>query len=414
MTYPMVIVPVFNAQNCLEGTLNEIYKLGYLDWCIFIDDGSTDKTSEILKVWEPYIGRTFYIAKNGRKIGSIFNIMELMNLEGTLPKYTILSDGDTFFHNHSSTEALERALERAIKFMETNGYKATALKDVPLNDEGSPQNNTLLQKLQYWEYLSDRAIHVILGKKGFLRCICGAGGVYDSQVLLEALKYHSLRHDGDDMETTALIQKLGCKVGYFNEDLEARTQVPRTWKSLIKQRIRWTVGAIDTYIKERGFYGKRMIKHDRWSLQMIYETVKLITYAGWYVALFFYPVQVILIGYAGTYALSEALLLANPESKGERRKGTLMMIPTAGMIYVLDIIRIPIACAKSIWKEIIGWETRDKLYKAKCPNCNKITFYKKWLKKENGEHLKIINAADTLTCKNKKCLLLCHLTIPRS
>jgi len=242
-----------------------------------------------------------------------------------------------------------------------------------------------------------------LGKKGFMRCICGAGGIYDSQVLLEALKYHSLRHEGDDMETTALVQSLGHKVGYYNENLEARTRVPRTWRSLIKQRIRWTVGAIDTYIKERGFYGRYIIKHDRWSLQIIYETVKLISYAGWYVALFFYPVQILLIGYVGTYALSEAFLLANPESKGERLKGTLMMFPTAGMIYILDMMRIPAACAKSIWKEIIGWETRDKLYKTKCPNCNKITFYKKYLKLKNGEHTKITNA-ETIACKNRKCL----------
>lgn len=337
-----IIIPVYNGGKFLTDTLNHISQLEYLDICTFIDDASTDNTKDILSAWQPKLQGVYYIHRNGQKIGTIKKVLYLMGEAKTLPKYIVLTDADTYFYNHNSKEALHQA----VVYMEKNNLVAVGLMDVPFRD------GNLIQRLQYWEYLSDRAMHIFLSKKGKMRCIPGAGGIYKSEVLLEALKSHSLKHAGDDMETTALVQKLGYKVGYYNTDLEARTAVPHSFTKLVKQRIRWTVGAIETYIKERDFYATRLLQFNRHSLQIFYETLKLLTYIGWYWALYKHALFIALIGLLGTYGLALILALLNPESKGQRGRVMAWMIPTSLMIYLVDTIRLPVAYAQVIWNAV--------------------------------------------------------------
>lgn len=387
-----VLIPIYNEEDVIEETFAEIERLGYLDVCVFIDDASKDRTPEILRKWEHKLAGVYYMRKNGAKIGSVKKVLEEMEKQGNLPEYVVLSDADTFFYNHET----KRAFNNAIAFLEENGSKAIAIIDVPY------KNHSLLQRLQVWEYLSDRAMHNILSRKGYMRCICGAGGIYSSRCLLEALKQHSLRHAGDDMETTCLVQKLGYKVGYYNNDLEARTRVPNTWKRLFKQRIRWTLGAMETYLKEWRFYLKQVSKINRYSWQILYETLKLITYSGWYIALFFYPILTFLIGWVATYALSLAFLLVNPESKGQRVKAIIWMIPTSWMIYFTDVVRVPTAYIKCLVSQAIGWDKRKKFRLAKCPKCKTFTPYKEWswdVKTEEWTQLKI----SEIRCRNRGC-----------
>ena len=326
-----ILIPVYNGGKFLEATLNEIKQLGYLDICTFIDDASTDNTASILRSWQSQLANVYFMPKNGQKIGTIKKVLEHMKSHGTLPKYIILTDADTFFYNHNC----KVALQRAIVYLEQKHFAAVGLMDVPSN------NDNLLQTLQYWEYLSDRAMHTFLSRKGHMRCIPGAGGIYQSDILLQALQSHSLRHAGDDMETTALIQKLGYKVGYYNTDLQARTRVPHSLIGLVKQRIRWTVGAIETYIKERNFYFHRLLNLNRHSWQILYETLKLLTYVGWYWALYKHFIFIAIIGWFATFALSLFFVMVNPESKGQRIQATFWMIPTSFMIYLVDTIRLP-------------------------------------------------------------------------
>jgi len=333
-----IVIPVYNGADILEGTLREIEKLDYLDVCIFIDDASRDRTAEILREWEWRLAGVYYLKKNGQKIGAVKKVLEEMRRQSKLPKYIVLSDVDTFFFNHNS----KQALQDAIKFMEEKGWMAVGLMDIPY------KNYSFIQKCQYWEYLCDRAMHNILSRKGYMRCIPGAGGIYSSLCLLEALQHHSLRHAGDDMETTCLVQKLGYSVGYYNRDLEARTRVPYSWRGLIKQRIRWTVGAIETYIKEWRFYFKQVLSVNRYGWQVLYETLKLVTYVGWYWALFVRPVFTFIIGWIATFILTWGFTMVNPESKGQRLKATLWLIPTSWIIYLTDIVRLPIAYVKTI------------------------------------------------------------------
>ena len=328
----LIIIPVLNGENILGDTLEKIKELDYLDWCVFIDDCSTDNTLSILRSWESQLSGVYALEKNGQKIGSIKKVLNRLSEEGKLTEYVVLTDADTFIYNHNTKDAISRT----VGYMEQEGLEAVGLKDVPFGD-------SFIQRLQYWEYISDRAMHVFLSRKKHMRCIPGAGGVYKSKALLEVLESHSLRHAGDDMETTAIIQKLGYKVGYFSSDIEARTLVPRSFQKLAKQRIRWTIGAMETYIKERNFYFSMIFHGNRYGYQILYETLKLLTYAGWYYALVVNPVWNIAVGYGATFTMAFILFMITPESQGLRLRGSVWIVPTSLMIFIVDIVRLPVA-----------------------------------------------------------------------
>jgi len=378
-----IYVPVFNGEPYLDNMLGQIEAEGYLPEVKIIDDASTDRTPRILKRWQNSKGLVYESMEiNGQKIGSIKKILEKEDSDGVLPDYVVLHDGDSYIrvnsthhpplqsNGYNGNGKVIAALEKAIFFMQDVDWAGMGLKDVPLIDD----NSNLLEKLQFKEYIWDRTTHVWLGKKGRMRCVPGAGGIFKSRPLLDALRHHSLRHDGDDMETTVLLERDGHKVGYYSPyvikkygldpsefpEITIDTRVPHSFKSLVKQRIRWTTGAIETYFKEGGFHLEQMEfwspkKRSRLGAQAFYEIAKLITYPGWYLAVVEYPESVIPISIVATSVLNTLFTLANPEykeifngSKSKMAASTLInLLPLGAYSFVLDTVRIPGAYVKT-------------------------------------------------------------------
>lgn len=102
-----IIIPLYNKEKCIERTINSVLQQTYSDFeLIIVDDGSTDKSSEIVKAISDK--RIKYIYKQNGGVSSARNY----GLEHVSSDWVVFLDADdTFFPN-----ALENFKEATINF----------------------------------------------------------------------------------------------------------------------------------------------------------------------------------------------------------------------------------------------------------------------------------------------------------
>jgi glycosyltransferase involved in cell wall biosynthesis len=84
-----VIMPVFNEESTIEEIIDRVRKVNIDKQIIIVDDGSTDRTREILKKWKDENIRVIYHRRNQGKGSAIRTAIPY--IEG---KVTIIQDGD--------------------------------------------------------------------------------------------------------------------------------------------------------------------------------------------------------------------------------------------------------------------------------------------------------------------------------
>jgi cellulose synthase/poly-beta-1,6-N-acetylglucosamine synthase-like glycosyltransferase len=87
----------------------------------------------------------------------------------------------------------------------------------------------------------------------------GAGSCYKREVLIQIFFQHTGLRSGEDREITVVGFRRGYKVFYMKHVL-ALTRPPLTFRKLVKQRVRWNLGYLETFYKERFFYLEEMGK----------------------------------------------------------------------------------------------------------------------------------------------------------
>ncbi len=272
-----VVTPMYNrmkedGEKGLRKTIQHLEDLAQQGYNVYLaEDGSEDGSREELikyKIKNPNskINIILY-PENRQKVGAIEETVR------NLPKeieYVLLTDDDTRVLN-------PEGIEEVIEMLEAEGHAGAALKVVPAVVNKADFNNceTLKNKAKYhWaqglrilqdmDYSQGRVWYgyTTSEKAGVkpedskVRCIAGAGGIWNRNVLEEAFRYHSRRHNGDDMELTALVLKIdnGAHSVTYTDKVVFETETPKTYRDLLKQRIRWELGALETYTKEGKFY----------------------------------------------------------------------------------------------------------------------------------------------------------------
>lgn len=265
-----LIVPAYNEEEVIEDALDHLTELEpYFDEIYLMDDASTDFTHERI---EEYLQenetnvKVAYMRENGDKVGAIEEAVRHTDTDNV-----VLTDADTRLETPEQIEVAER-------HMEENSYGALAFKVVP---DDSPESliDSFWNRMQDFDYAMGRALaDYTTGEKLRLdpedknvRCIAGAGGMYDTQVLEEALEHHSGKHAGDDMETTGITQLLVDEdVDYFS-DVEFDTEVPKDYLTLKDQRKRWSKGSIQAFSEHPKEYLKEAASLSRYGQTVAYE-----------------------------------------------------------------------------------------------------------------------------------------------
>jgi cellulose synthase/poly-beta-1,6-N-acetylglucosamine synthase-like glycosyltransferase len=273
-----------DGEEGIQSTVDNLEGLAERGFNVYLaEDGSKDGSQEWLA---NYVQRAkskinlILRPENGQKVGAIRDAV------AALPKnieYVVLTDDDTKILN-------PEGLEKTIAMLEEQGHAGSALKVVPskvrkadfntghrIKDGLSYLRAKFLNVLQDVDYSQSRvwAAYTVSPKLGVdaksakIRCIAGAGGIWKRDILEKALQSHSGRHNGDDMELTAIIMDQGNSVTY-TDDVTFETETPKTYSQLLSQRKRWELGALETFAKENRFYLREMkdwlvgtIKHPR-------------------------------------------------------------------------------------------------------------------------------------------------------
>mgnify|MGYP001595922107 CR=1 FL=1 len=232
-----IIVPAYNEENTLKGTIYSLLNLNYPKdkiEIIVVDDGSKDKTLEIAKQFERKGVKVFTKANQGGK-GYALNF-GLTKCTGELVGCL---DADSFVRSD--------ALKKMIGYFDDERVMAVTPSIKVWKDKN------LLQKIQRVEYMMGvflrktfsylDSIHVTPGPFTIYRkWFFDKYGGYDSGNLTE------------DIEVALRIQRYGFRIENCM-DANVYTVGPRTLKTLQRQRNRWYVGFLENVLNYRDLFG---------------------------------------------------------------------------------------------------------------------------------------------------------------
>src|ERR1700731_1215097 len=93
--FPLVeiVLATYNGERWLDQMMRSLNEQDYINWCLIIrDDGSSDKTREILNAWKFHIGSRMRVLENEDNVNvGISKNFEIL-LRETSAQYVMLAD----------------------------------------------------------------------------------------------------------------------------------------------------------------------------------------------------------------------------------------------------------------------------------------------------------------------------------
>ncbi len=232
-----ICVPAYNEEKTLAKTIKSLLNLDYpknkLE-IIVVDDGSKDDTYKIAKKFEKY-GVKVFTKKNEGK-GTALNFA-LKHCKGEL--FGGL-DADSFVNSD--------ALKKMIGYFENPEIMAVT----PSLKVYQPKN--ILQKIQYIEYLFGVFLRKIFAFLGSIHVTPGPFTIY-RKYFFEKYGGYDENNPTEDIEIALRIQSKHYQIDN-SVDANVYTVAPKTFRSLLKQRIRWYLGFIDNVLNYKKLFGK--------------------------------------------------------------------------------------------------------------------------------------------------------------
>lgn len=240
--YPSVtvIVPCFNEEKTVSATVKSILNLSYPKeklFLILVDDGSVDGTLSALKKFKSHPNVKIISKENGGKHSAVNLALEQVttDLVGCL-------DADSF--------VTPDALKKIVPYFDDT----TVMAVTPSIKVYEPKN--MLQHIQKTEYSWSIFLRRMLSSMGALYVTPGPFSIFRIRVFRELGPYRHA-HMTEDMEMAMRMQMNQYKI-VNSHGAHVYTVTPATFKSLIKQRARWTYGFINNGMDYRQmFFNKK-------------------------------------------------------------------------------------------------------------------------------------------------------------
>jgi len=230
-----VIVPAYNEEVVISKSIKSLIEQSYSNLeIIVVDDGSTDRTSEVAKYYEKHPkNKTVKVFRkeNGGKANAIN-----FGIKHSTGELIMVVDADSKLDKNAVALMQQHFANENIAAVAGSVYV-------------SNQNN-MLTKLQALEYIE--GLNMVRNGQALLKLvniIPGPIGMFRKKALYEVGLYDDDTYAEDCDVTLKLITK-GYKVD-FESDAVAYTEAPEHLLDLIKQRYRWTRGILQAIKKHK-------------------------------------------------------------------------------------------------------------------------------------------------------------------
>lgn len=234
--YPSVtiIVPCWNEETTVSKTINSLLNLDYPKdklKIMIVDDGSTDKTWDKVQKFQNNPQIELYTKENGGKYTALnFGLSKLTTeLVGCL-------DADSYVHKDS--------MKKIALYFQDKETMAVA----PSIKLWQPK--TVLQLLQKVEYGFGIFTRKMYHYMNAIYITPGPFSIFRREVF-EKLGGYRHAHNTEDIEIALRMQKNDFKIVHAH-DAVVYTVPPKTLKTLLKQRVRWSHGFIKNAADYRG------------------------------------------------------------------------------------------------------------------------------------------------------------------
>jgi cellulose synthase/poly-beta-1,6-N-acetylglucosamine synthase-like glycosyltransferase len=227
--YPFVsiIIPAYNEEDNIKKTVENVKKLKYpgKKEIIVVDDGSTDRTYEIVKKIK---GVKVLRKKNGGKASALN-----YGLRYCKGKIVVCIDSDSYPEKN--------ALIKTIPFFVDESVAAVTTSVVVKNAK------SLIQKLQQIEYIMIAWSRKLLEFLNAIYVTPGPMSLYRKDVLLKVGGFDE-KNLTEDIEIAWRLMKHKYKIKMALDTI-VYTNVPSTLKKWWRQRLRWNIGGLQTTAK---------------------------------------------------------------------------------------------------------------------------------------------------------------------
>ena len=229
-----VMIPAYNEVLAITNVISHVLKSNYHNLeLIMIDDGSTDETFAVAsKAFGNHPKVRLLRKPNGGKASALN-----YGLRYATGDFIVSIDGDTLMQPDTINELL-------FKFNDPRVAAVAGCVKV-----ANPRN--LLTRWQEVEYmigqnLDRQALEYVNG----MNTVPGALGAFRREIIKEVGGYQPDTL-AEDTDITIRILRRGYHVAYAPKAI-AMTEAPETVKQLLRQRFRWSYGALQTVWKHRG------------------------------------------------------------------------------------------------------------------------------------------------------------------
>ncbi len=225
-----IIVPAYNEEVMISNCLNSLLSLNYPKnkyEVIVVNDGSTDRTQEIIESYSKKYSNLFLITKNNGGKASAQNF----GLKYAKGKYILITDSDAVVE--------KEWISKMVKDLETN--------DIVVGSFYSMENKTLLEKIQNSSYLIKFKYGGLRGRPNI-----GVNNGFHKEILKSVGGFDESRVS----VTTDFIKRAensNYKV-YFDPDITVFTKFTNNIHGYFKQKLRWKEDSLDYLMGEKGTF----------------------------------------------------------------------------------------------------------------------------------------------------------------